>query len=71
MLLSWEGSLALARFGLAAWGDVQPAETWAAVVANLLVGVGWIVAFTRFLRALDELHGKILQDALAVAPGAG
>jgi len=69
--LGWAASLALARFGPGVWGDSQPVATWAAVVANLVVGVGWIVAFTRFLRALDELQRKILQDALAVALGAG
>ncbi|MBT2537477.1 hypothetical protein [Arthrobacter sp. ISL-69] len=69
--LAWTASLALAHFGPGVWGDLQPVATWAAVVANLVVGVGWIVAFTRFLRALDELQRKILQDALAVALGAG
>lgn len=67
--LVWAASLA--RFGPGVWGDSQPVATWAAVLANLVVGVGWIVAFTRFLRALDELQRKILQDALAVALGAG
>ena len=37
---------------------------------NVLVGVGWIVAFTRFLPTLDELQRKIMQDALAVTLGA-
>ena len=69
--LAWAASLALARVGPGLWGGSQPAATWAAVVANLVIGVGWIVAFTRFLRALDELQRKILQDALAVALGAG
>lgn len=68
--VAWAASLALARFGPGLWGD-SPVATWAAVVANLAVGVGWIVAFTRFIRALDELQRKIMQDALAIALGAG
>ncbi|MCG5457313.1 hypothetical protein PSH03_002420 [Micromonospora sp. PSH03] len=43
----------------------------AAVGVNLLVGVAWIVAFTRFLRALDDLQRKITQNALAVTLGVG
>lgn len=70
--LAWAATLALARFGPGPlWDSQQPAASWAAVGANLVVGVGWIVAFTRFLRALDELERKILQDALAVTLGAG
>ena len=68
--VAWAASLALARFAPELWGDSRPAATWAAVVLNVLVGVGWIVAFTRFLRALDELQRKIMQDALAVTLGA-
>lgn len=69
--VAWAASLALARFGPEVWGDSRPAATWAAVVANLIVGFGWIVAFTRFLRALDDLERKIMLDALAVTLGVG
>ena len=69
--LAWVASLALARFGPGLWGESLQAASWAAVVVNLMVGVGWIVAFTRFLRAIDELQRKILQDALAIALGVG
>lgn len=69
--LAWVASLALARFGPGLWGESQHAATWAAVGVNLIVGVGWIVAFARFLRTIDELQRKILQDALAAALGAG
>ena len=69
--VAWAASLAIARFGPALWGDSQTGITWVAVVANVVIGVGWIAAFTRFLRALDDLQRKIVQDALAVALGAG
>ncbi|MET0862586.1 MAG: hypothetical protein ABW091_16355 [Microbacterium sp.] len=68
--VAWAASLALARFGPELWGD-SPQVTWAAVLLNLAVGIGWIIAFTRFLRALDDLQRKIVQDALAVTLGVG
>ena len=34
-------------------------------------GIGWIVAHARYLRAIDELQRKIMQDALAVTLGVG
>lgn len=69
--LAWVASLALASFGPTLWGESTSAATWAAIVANLAVGIGWIVAFTRYLRAIDELERKITLEALAVALGAG
>ncbi|WP_151770766.1 hypothetical protein [Streptomyces abyssomicinicus] len=65
-------TLALAKFGpQLLWDPPQRVASWAAVAVNLAVGVGWIVAFIRFLRALDELQRKIMQDALAVTLGVG
>lgn len=69
---AWLATLAVARFGPGLWWDSQQSvASWAAVTANLVVGIGWIVAFTRFLRGLDELERKIMQDALAVTLGVG
>jgi len=70
--LAWLATLAMAKFGpRLLWDSRQPVASWAAVAANLVVGIGWIVAFTRFLRAQDELQRKIVQDALAVTLGVG
>lgn len=70
--LAWAATLALAKFGpRLLWDPPQEVASWAAVVVNLAVGIGWIVAFTRFLRAIDELQRKIMQDALAIALGVG
>ncbi|GAA5065305.1 multisubunit Na+/H+ antiporter MnhF subunit [Thermocatellispora tengchongensis] len=70
--LAWVATLALAKFGPElSWGSRQPVASWAAVAANLVAGIGWIVAFTRFLRGQDELQRKILQDALAITLGVG
>ncbi|MGW1728761.1 hypothetical protein ACWCQK_38585 [Streptomyces sp. NPDC002306] len=70
--LAWAASLALAKFGpQRLWEPPQQMASWAAVAVHLAVGIGWIIAFTRFLRALDELQRKIMQDALAVTLGVG
>lgn len=70
--LAWLATLALAKFGPElSWDSRQPVASWAAVAANLVVGIGWIVAFTRFLRGQDELQRKIVQDALAITLGVG
>jgi multisubunit Na+/H+ antiporter MnhF subunit len=70
--LAWVATLALAKFGPGLLWDLrQPVASWAAVATNLIVGIGWIVAFARFLRAQDEFQRKIIQDALAVALGVG
>jgi hypothetical protein len=68
---AWLITLALARFGPAhLWND-QAAASWAAIIVNIVVGIGLIVAHARYLQDLDELQRKILMDAMAVTLGAG
>lgn len=69
--LAWAATLAAARFGPEVVWDERPAASWAAVAVNVLIGITWIVTFARFLRALDDLQRKIMQDALAVTLGVG
>ncbi|MEV0389513.1 hypothetical protein [Nonomuraea sp. NPDC050643] len=70
--LAWTATLALAKFGPdLLWDPQRPVASWAAVAVNLAVGIGWIVAFTRFLQRVDELHRKVIQEALAISLGAG
>ena len=71
--VAWAASLAVARFGPQQFWDpqVNQVASWAAVAVNVLVGLVWIVAFARFLRALDDLQRKIMLDALAVTLGVG
>jgi hypothetical protein len=66
--VAWAATLAIARLGPRLVWDSDIAS-WVAVAANVAVGIGWIVAFTRLLRAMDELQRKILMDALAVTLG--
>jgi hypothetical protein len=66
--LAWLATLAIAKFGPEFLWDSRPVS-WIAVAVNLVVGVGWIVYFARFLRALDDLQRKILQDAMVITLG--
>jgi hypothetical protein len=68
--LAWVATFALASFGPEHMWDSDVAS-WVAVAANLAVGIGWIVAHARYLRGIDELQRKIMQDALAVTLGVG
>lgn len=69
--VAWAATLALARYGPAHLWDFQLAASWAAVGLNLVVGIGWIVAYAHYLRAIDELQRRINLDALAVTLGVG
>jgi hypothetical protein len=68
---AWVGSLALASFGPRFLWNQDPVLGWAAIAANLVVGVTWIVVHARFLRGGGELERKIMMDAIAVALGVG
>ncbi|MCS0498322.1 hypothetical protein [Protaetiibacter mangrovi] len=67
----WVLTLAFARFGPNWWGSEGAVLTWFAVALNIAVGIGWIVAYAWFLRALDELQRRIQVDAMAAALGVG
>jgi hypothetical protein len=69
--LAWTATLALARFGPDSLWDSNPVVSWIAIAVNLAVGLGWVVAHARYLRAVDELQRKIMLDAIAVALGVG
>ncbi len=69
--LAWLGTLALARFGPALWGEGNEVAGWLAVAVNVAAGIVWIVIFTRYLRAIDDLQRKIMLDALAITLGVG
>ena len=69
--LAWLATLAAARFGPELAWDSQPVASWAAVAVNLLVGIAWIAAYARYVRAVDDLWRKINQDALVTTLGMG
>ncbi|EAR23906.1 hypothetical protein A20C1_05597 [marine actinobacterium PHSC20C1] len=68
---AWLVTLALTTFGPGFLGDSLQVAGWILIAANLIAGIGWIVAHARYLRGRDELQRKIILDAIAVALGAG
>ena len=68
---AWVATMALAAFGPRFFWDYATLPTLAAVLVNLVVGFGMIVANRRYLRGLDELHQKIFLEAGAASLGVG
>jgi len=67
---AWLITMAIAVFGpLLVWQN--NALTGAAIVINVAVGVGMIVANKHHLEGLDELQQKIQLEAMALALGVG
>ncbi len=68
--LIWLATIAAARLAPAMLprGEEQAANWWG-LALNITAGLIWIVAFTRYLRGLDELQRKVMIDALALTLG--
>ena len=69
--IAWVASLALAAFGPEfLWND-ESAPTLVAIAFNVAVGIGLLLAYKRYLQALDELQREIQLQAMAWSLGAG
>lgn len=68
---AWLVTMAVATFGPKLIWDYDTVLTILAVLVNLGVGFGMIVANKRHLQGLDEMHRKIFLDAGALALGVG
>ncbi len=68
---AWVVTMAVAAFGPKLIWDFDTVLTILAVLVNLGVGFGMIVANKRHLQAMDELHQKIFFDAAALTLGVG
>ena len=69
--VAWVATLALAKFGPGSlWGE-QGTPTMLAIVFNVLIGIGMLMANRRHLVDLDELQRTIQLHAMAWALGAG
>ena len=67
--LAWLATMALAVFGPRFAWDSITLLTVLAIVLNLAVGLGLIVANIRHLKSLDELQQRIQLEAMALALG--
>lgn len=69
--LAWVVTTAVAAFGPKFLWDFNTALTIIAVLTNLGIGFGMILANKRHLQGLDEMHRKIFLDAGALSLGVG
>ena len=68
---AWVATMAVAAFGPKLAWNFATWPTVVAVLVNLGVGFGMIMANRRYLQGLDELNRKIFLDAGALTLGVG
>ena len=69
--LMWATSFVIGKQLLSSQSIEGAVGTWAVAVAVSVIGVGWLVAYVRFLREADELVRQIQLNAMAAALGVG
>jgi len=67
----WVITMAVATFGPTYLWDFQQWLTIIAILLNLSLGLGMIVAYIRHLKTQDEMMQKIQLQAMAMALGVG
>jgi len=68
---AWLLTMALAKFGPEFIWQMNTSFTVLAILFNLAIGFGMILANKRHLKGLDELHQKIQLEAMALSLGIG
>ncbi len=68
---AWLVTLALAKFGPLYIWEPSKLLTSLAILINLAVGFGMIMANKRYLQGLDEMQQKIQLNAMALSLGIG
>ncbi|QCK15788.1 hypothetical protein [Mangrovivirga cuniculi] len=66
---AWVITVALVSFGAKFLWDFNETISIAAIILNLITGIGLILANRRYIMELDELQRKIFMDAMAMALG--
>ncbi len=69
--MAWVLTMAVANFGPRFIWDSNQLLTTLAILLNLGIGVGMILANKRHLKGLDEMHQKIQLEAMALSLGVG
>ena len=67
--LAWLLSMAIANFGPKFLWQSHELITMTAIIVNLLIGIGMIVANKDHLRSLDEMQQRIHLEAMGLALG--
>jgi hypothetical protein len=68
---AWVLTMALANFGPRFIWQYNESLTILAIIINLALGFGMILANKRHLKGLDEMHQKIQLEAMALSLGVG
>ena len=68
---AWVMTMALANFGPRFIWQLNETLTILAILVNVLVGFGMILANKRHLKGLDEMHQKIQLEAMGLSLGVG
>ena len=68
---AWLVSMALATFGPKFIWQMNTTITILAILLNMAIGFGMILANKRHLKGLDELHQKVQLEAMALSLGVG
>ena len=68
---AWVVTMAIATFGPRFLWNSNEVLTIAAILFNIAIGAGMILANKRHLHGLDEMHQKIQLEAMALSLGVG
>ena len=68
---AWVVTMAVANFGPRFIWQLNDSLTMIAILINLAIGFGMILANKRHLKGLDEMHQKIQLEAMAPSLGVG
>jgi len=68
---AWVVTMAVANFGPRFIWQFNESLTIIAILLNLAIGFGMIMANKRYLKGLDEMHQKIQLEAMALSLGVG
>jgi hypothetical protein len=68
---AWVVTMAIANFGPRFIWQLNDSLTIIAILINLAIGFGMIVANKHHLKGLDEMHQKIQLEAMALSLGVG
>ena len=70
-VIAWVVSMAIALFSPKFFWDFNTTLTIIGVTINLAIGFGMLLANRVYLQGLDEMHQKIMFDAMGLTLGVG
>lgn len=69
--IAWISTTALVKFGTEYIWQSNKLFTGLAILLNVVIGFGMVLAVKRYLMGLDEMQQKIQMDAMALSLGVG